>query len=104
MISQVSVAQAKRKFSDLVNRVSHFGKRIILTFQGKPRAALISMQDYQRLMNIESRSTKIDQWLKEARHFSSEVVKRHGGPIDVDRILEASREELETKRSTEPID
>jgi len=90
MISLVSIAQAKRKLSNLINRVCYAGERIILTSQGKPRAALISMEDYQRLKNSQSRVTNINQWLKETRNFSSQIEKRHGGYIDVDRILEAS--------------
>ena len=50
MNTQVSIGQVKRDISELVNRVSYGGERIILTSRGKPKAALISIEDYERLL------------------------------------------------------
>jgi len=97
MNTQVSIGQVKRDISELVNRVSYAGERIILTSRGKPKAALISMEDYERLLKSESRATDIKKWLAETRAFSSKIEKRHGGTIDVDAILDASRNELEDR-------
>jgi prevent-host-death family protein len=97
MNSQVSIGQVKRDISDLVNRVNYAGERIILTSRGKPKAALISMEDYERLLKSESRATDIRKWLAETRAFSSQIEERRGGPVDVDSILNASRNELEER-------
>jgi prevent-host-death family protein len=94
MNAHVSIDQVKRDISELVNRVSDAGERIILTSRGKPKAALISMEDYERLLNSESRTTNIEKWLSETRTFSRKIEKRRGGPVDVDAILDASREDL----------
>ncbi len=50
MNTQVSIGQIKRDISELVNRVNYAGDRIILTSRGKPKAALVSMQDFERLL------------------------------------------------------
>jgi prevent-host-death family protein len=97
MNTQVSIGQVKRDISELVNRVSYAGERIILTSRGKPKAALISMEDYERLLKSESRATDIKKWLAETRTLSYKIEKRHGGPVDVDAILNASRNELEDR-------
>jgi prevent-host-death family protein len=97
MNTQVSIGQVKRDISELVNRVTYAGERIILTSRGKPKAALISMEDYERLLKSESRATDIKKWLAETRAFSSKVEKRRGGPVDVDAILDASRNDLEDR-------
>lgn len=95
MNTQVSIGQVKRDISELVNRVTYAGERIILTSRGKPKAALISMEDYERLLKSESRAGDIEKWLAETRTLSSMIEKRLGGSVDVDKILDASRNDLE---------
>ena len=97
MNTQVSIGQVKRDISELVNRVSYAGERIILTSRGKPKAALVSIEDYERLLKSESRGADIKKWLAETRILSSNIEKRRGQPIDVDHILDASRNELEDR-------
>ena len=43
---KVSIGRVKRDVSDLVNRVAYGGERIVLTSRGKPKAVLISLEDY----------------------------------------------------------
>jgi prevent-host-death family protein len=97
MNTQVSIGQVKRDISELVNRVTYAGERIILTSRGKPKAVLVSMQDYERLLKGEGRAADIDKWLVETRAFSNSIEKRRGKQVDVDAILEASRSDLETR-------
>ena len=97
MNPQVSIGQVKRDISELVNRVSYAGERIILTSRGKPKAALVSIEDYERLLKSESRGADIKKWLAETHVLSSNIEKRRGQPIDVDEILDASRNELEDR-------
>lgn len=94
MSIQISISQVKRKISELVNRVASDRERIILTFRGKPKAALISMEDYEHLLKSDNRVTDIDKWLVETRALSNKIEKRRKGPIDVDYILDASQNDL----------
>lgn len=50
---KVSIGRVKRDVSDLVNRVAYGGERIILTSRGKPKAALVSIDDLERLRRVE---------------------------------------------------
>lgn len=50
---KVSIGHVKRDVSDLVNRVAYGGERIILTSRGKPKAALVSIDDLERLRRSE---------------------------------------------------
>ena len=97
MNTQVSIGQVKRDISELVNRVTYAGERIILTSRGKPKAALISMEDYDRLLKSENRATDIQKWLAETRALSHNIEKRRGKPVDVDAILDTSRNDLEER-------
>lgn len=94
MSIQVSISQVKREISELVNRVASNRECIILTYRGEPKAALISMEDYERLLKSDSRATDIDKWLVETRALSNKIEKRRQGPIDVDYILDASQNDL----------
>ncbi len=97
MNTQVSIGQIKRDISELVNRVSYAGERIILTSRGKPKAALINMEDYERLLKSESRATDIQKWLAETRALSARIEQRRGQPVEVDSILAASRTDLDER-------
>ncbi len=97
MDTQVSIGQIKRDISELVNRVTYAGERIILTSRGKPKAALVSMRDYEQLLVSEGRAADIQKWLTETRALSGRIEKRRGMPVDVDAILDASRTDLETR-------
>jgi len=93
----VSIGQIKRDISELVNRVAYAGEHIIITSRGKPKAALVNMQDYERLLKSEGRAADIQKWLAETRTLSSKIEKRRGKPVNVDAVLEASRHDLETQ-------
>lgn len=97
MSAQVSIGQVKRDISELVNRVTYAGERIILTSRGKPKAALVSMEDYERLLRSESRATDIKKWLADTRTLSGKIERRRGRPVDVDALLDASRNDLEQR-------
>ncbi len=97
MDTRVSIGQIKRDISELVNRVTYAGERIILTSRGRPKAVLVSMQDYERLLKSEGRVADIQKWLAETRALSGRIEKRRGKPVDVDAILEASRDDLEKR-------
>ncbi len=97
MDTQVSIGRIKRDISELVNRVTYAGERIILTSRGKPKAALVSMQDYEQLLVSKGRAADIQKWLAETRALSGRIEKRRGKPVDVDTVLDASRSELETR-------
>lgn len=95
MHTQVSIGQVKRDISELVNRVTYAGERIILTSRGKPKAVLVSMEDYERLLRSENRGNDIQQWLAQARALSRQIEARRKQAVDVDAILSADRDDLE---------
>jgi prevent-host-death family protein len=49
-----SMSRAKEKMSELVSRVIKEGERIVLTSRGKPRAALVSIEDLERLQAADT--------------------------------------------------
>jgi len=98
--SQVPIGRVKRDISDLINRVAYRGERIVLTSRGKPKAALVSIEDYQRLITEQNsdRITRWKTWLAENRQLTADILRRRNGePLDVDALWEAARADLEER-------
>ena len=49
MVKRVSAAQAKAQLSALVAEVAYAGQHVIIERRGKPLAALVSVEDLERL-------------------------------------------------------
>ena len=56
MEKTVSVAEAKNRFSDLLNRVIYRHERIVVSKRGKPVGAIVSTEDLKRLEEMEDRA------------------------------------------------
>lgn len=67
--TSINTAEAKEEFTELVNRVSHYKERIILTRRGKEIAAIIPIEDMQQLVSSQDKNDLNDaiEALKEAR-------------------------------------
>ena len=97
---QVSIGQVKRDISDLVNRVAYRGDRVVLTSRGKPKAVLVSVEEYERLKGAESvgDSARWASWLSESEKLGEEILaRRNGQPLDVEALWRAARADLEAR-------
>ena len=54
MAKAVSVAEVKARLSSLVNAVAFGGERIIIQSRGRSKAALVSVEDLQRVEGTRS--------------------------------------------------
>jgi len=94
----VPIGRVKRDISELVNRVAYSGERIILTSRDKPKAALVSIEDYKRLTeeDMSQRLTRWQSWLAQADALVIEILSRREGElIPVDDLLSEDRADLE---------
>lgn len=69
---QISIAEAKKVFSSLVNRVVYGKERVILLSRGKPKAALVSIEDLKILESFAQGDDR-RQALEEARRLRTEL-------------------------------
>ena len=98
--TKVAIGQVKRDISELVNRVAYGGERVILTSRGKPKAALVSIADYERLQReqVNDRLAHWQEWVAESDELTAEILaRREGEPIDVDALWQAARGDLEAR-------
>jgi prevent-host-death family protein len=98
--THVSIGQVKRDISDLVNRVAYGGERIVLTSRGNPKAAIVSIEDYQRLEQEKSEQALAlwEDWLGESEQLNAAILaRRHDRPLDIDALWDAARADLEER-------
>jgi prevent-host-death family protein len=100
MDATVSIGEVKRDISELVNRVAYGGERIVLTSRGKPKAVLVSLEDYERLQATEDQSEleRWQAWLRKAEALSQEILReRNGEPLDLGWVVQAAKADLEAR-------
>jgi prevent-host-death family protein len=96
MTIQISIGQVKRDISELVNRVAYKGERIVLTSRGRPKAALVSLADYEKLQEGEANQPTRAAWLLDAQALAERIRQRRSNqPIDVQALLDENRADLE---------
>lgn len=100
MAMEISIGQVKRDISDLVNRVAYQGERVILTSRGRPKAVLVSMDDYDKLQQLEQGQAARSVWLADAQALAERIRQRRGDqPIDVDALIDADRADREERHA-----
>ena len=64
---KMGIRELKSDLSGMINQVAYGGKRIIVTSRGKPKAALIGIEDLRRLEKEGNRQAeKWQAWLAHA--------------------------------------
>jgi prevent-host-death family protein len=83
-MANVTVADAKNHFSDLLRRAEYGGERVIVERHGKPVAVIVSTDDLKRLEALEDAADVRDAQaaLKEAAEHGTipleAVLRKHG--------------------------
>jgi prevent-host-death family protein len=98
--TQVNIGKTTRNISELINRVAFGGERIIFTSRGKPKAVLVSLEDYQQLQHVESikQETQWQNWQKRTAELSARILARRGGePLDLDATWLAEKADQEAR-------
>ncbi len=62
MLNKITTADARQKFSDIINRVAFGDDSFVLTRRGKPIAALVSMKELELLQELEDKFDIEDAW------------------------------------------
>lgn len=79
--ASINAADAKEELAELINRVSHYKERIVLTRRGKEVAALVPIEDLHLLLESQSKSD-----LQESLEALQEA--RTHGTISLDELKE----------------
>lgn len=101
-----SPVEATGALVKLVDEIAEGHAPIIVARDGEPKAALVSMDDYERLKGqVQPNKDKWswDEWFAKSQEFQEQMLESRGNqPIDqeiIDRALRESREDLEERDS-----
>jgi prevent-host-death family protein len=62
MLNKITTADARKKFSNILNRVAFGNESFVLTRRGEPLAALVSIKELKLLQELEERIDIEDAW------------------------------------------
>jgi len=62
MLNKITTADARKKFSNIINRVAFGDESFVLTRRGEPMAALVSMRELKLLQELEDQVDIDDAW------------------------------------------
>lgn len=95
MVQTIPLKEVRNQLSEVINRVAYGRSQVVLTKFGKPKAALISYEDYERIMNPQARFNEKD-WEKGFTVFDRVRSKTKG--INRERLEKTIREALSQVR------
>jgi prevent-host-death family protein len=72
VFNKTSVADARKKFADIISRVAYGKESFVLTRRGQPLAAIVSIDDLRLLQEIEEHINIDGAW--KARNESNENI------------------------------
>lgn len=62
MLNKITTADARKKFSNIINRVAFGKESFVLTRRGEPIAALVSMEELKLLQELQDQIDIDDAW------------------------------------------
>ena len=62
MLNKITTANARKKFSNIINRVAYSDESFVLTRRGEPIAAIVSMKELKVLQELENQMDIEDAW------------------------------------------
>ena len=101
---RIPIEQAAQLFSEIIQRVSAGNERIVLTSQGNPVAALVSMADYETLQSLQTpEHVRLKTWMQTTQALAGEFQEKQGGAlVDAEAILNENRQDLEGQNDQIP--
>lgn len=94
----------REQLSDLVSRVAYGDQKVVITKFGKPVAALVTFEDYEKIMNPAKRFSKAEwnkgfEFIDKARMASKNVPEEETQTIIEKAIKEVRRTKNVKSRS-----
>ena len=62
MLNKITTADARKKFSNIINRVAFGKESFVLTRRGEPIAALVTVEELKILRELEDQIDIEDAW------------------------------------------
>jgi prevent-host-death family protein len=70
----ISITEFRNNSADFTNQTLYSGTRLRLFRNGKPVAALVSMEDYQKILKIREREAQIAKYLHDPIETPGDII------------------------------
>ncbi len=92
----VSIDELRSNLADIVNRVTYAKERVVIKKHNREMALIISLDDYEKIMDPTKRLSK-DAWNRHAKRLDS--IRGKISPNDPDELDRVIDEEIEAYRA-----
>ncbi|HUD44492.1 MAG TPA: type II toxin-antitoxin system Phd/YefM family antitoxin [Patescibacteria group bacterium] len=95
----VTLKEVRTQLSDLIAKVAFGQKNVVITRFGKPVAAIVTYEEYEKMMNPRKRFATQEDWDKGFRLMDKmrENTKKYS-PKEVQEIIDEAVKEVRSKK------
>ena len=87
----INIREARRRFSEIINRVSYKGERVVLMSRNKPKALIVGVEDANLLKDESMRKATRLMQLEQIKKIRQRLVRKRA-KIDSVQSLRGLRE------------
>lgn len=101
-MSNVSIAEASRQLSQIVNRASYGREVVVLTSRGKPKAVVVGIETFQQLLKAHQIAEAPLEAEAEFRHDLRQALQSAGydTPEKIVALVREVKQELADERES----
>ncbi len=96
---KVNIRKARENFSEIINRVTAKGEKVILTSRDKPKAAIVSLDDVTAIENRSMRKAKRLFQLEKMRKMRRKLARKGLKDDSLEALKEIREGRIEVRSS-----
>lgn len=96
---KINIRKARQNFSEIINKVTVKGERIILTSRDKPKAAIVSLKEAMAIENRSLRKAKRLHQLERIRKMRENLAGKGGIGNSLEELRKIREERIELRSS-----
>jgi prevent-host-death family protein len=92
---KVNIREARERFSEIINRVSYKGERVVLMSRNKPKALIVGLEEAEALEGDPMREGRRLLQLEQIRRIRERLVSKNVKSDSVDELRKLRESRLE---------
>jgi prevent-host-death family protein len=96
---KINIRKARENFSEIINRVTAKGERIILTSRNRPKAAIVSLKEVMEIENRSLRKAKRLLQLERIRKMRENLARKGEIGNSLEELRKIREERIELRSS-----
>ncbi|MGQ9683897.1 MAG: type II toxin-antitoxin system prevent-host-death family antitoxin [Anaerolineae bacterium] len=100
----VSKTELARRTREVIDRVRHGGRHVVVENYGSPEVAIIDIEEYRHLVALQQRETEAELRRQEESLIDRLTATRRLTRQEAAEIIAHARDEVQRLLSTEPVE